>query len=281
MSPFVKRLILSVIALPAVYALSAVLTGYHHLAMAIAVAAVMAGGSAETGALLLRAGLPASRIIVPVAAATIPFCAYLTGAGILPGEAELLWVGLLLAAVFVQPVLAGGKRPVTESLRAIGSHAVQLLYPAFFGSFIVSVAVLDGAASRYVLFFCLVFGNDISAYLAGRAAGPGTALGIKASPAKTAVGFATGFAAAVGFAALARGLFPQEFPYPWWAMCMVGGLTALATFAGDLAESALKRAAGVKDSGSIMLGRGGILDSVDSLVMSAPLYYLLFRALGS
>lgn len=280
MNAFLKRLVLSVIALPAVYVLSVVVTGYNHLGMAILVAAVMAGGAAETGALLRGAGVPASRILVPLAAATIPLAAYLELAGLLPHDAFVLWLALLLAAVFVHSVGAAERRPVAVGLPRIAGLTVQLFYPAFFGSFIMRMSGLDHAGLRYLLFFCLVFGNDTAAYLAGRAVSPRTALGLKASPAKTGAGFAAGFSVAVGVALTFRAIAPEAFPYPYWLMATVGGIVALTTFAGDLAESAMKRSAGVKDSGAIMLGRGGILDSVDSLVMSAPVYYLLFCLLG-
>lgn len=280
MNPFAARLLLSAVALPTVYVLCAVLTGYHHLAMAVAVAITMAGGAAETGSLLRGAGVPSSRVALPLAAATIPVVAYLEVAGLLPAEASPLWISLLLAAVLAHSVAAAERRPPAAGLPRIAGYATELLYPALLGSYVTRIAGLHRPDLRYLLFFCLVFGNDISAYLAGRAAGGRTALGLKASPAKTAVGFAAGFTMAVGMAALFRALAPEAFPYPYWLMCGVGAVVAMATFVGDLAESALKRSAGVKDSGSIMLGRGGILDSVDSLVMSAPVYYLLFRLLG-
>jgi len=219
-------------------------------------------------------------VLVPLAAATIPLAAYCESAGLLPREAFVLWLAFLLAAVLAHSVVAAERHPVARGLPRIAGLAVQLIYPAFFGSFITRIAGLERAGMLYLLFFCLVFGNDTAAYLAGRAVSPRTALGLKASPAKTAVGFAAGFAVAVGTAAAFRAIAPAAFPYPFWIMCAVGGVVALTTFVGDLAESAMKRSAGVKDSGAIMFGRGGILDSVDSLVMSAPLYYLLFRLLG-
>lgn len=54
---------------------------------------------------------------------------------------------------------------------------------------------------------------------------------------------------------------------------------ALSSIVGDLTESVLKRSSGIKDSGKIIPGRGGILDSIDSIVVSAPIFYLLVSIL--
>jgi phosphatidate cytidylyltransferase len=60
---------------------------------------------------------------------------------------------------------------------------------------------------------------------------------------------------------------------------MLGLFTGIAAVLGDLAESALKRSAGVKDSGSLIPGRGGILDTIASLALSAPVFYVGYRLL--
>jgi phosphatidate cytidylyltransferase len=71
---------------------------------------------------------------------------------------------------------------------------------------------------------------------------------------------------------------------PELAVVHVAGLTALANVAGqlgDLAESAMKRGAGMKDSGAILPGHGGFLDRVDSTLFSLPVVYMYLKAAGA
>jgi phosphatidate cytidylyltransferase len=63
------------------------------------------------------------------------------------------------------------------------------------------------------------------------------------------------------------------------AGALLGFGAGIAAILGDLCESAIKRSADVKDSGSLILGRGGALDSIDSLALAAPVYYLLYQVL--
>jgi phosphatidate cytidylyltransferase len=66
------------------------------------------------------------------------------------------------------------------------------------------------------------------------------------------------------------------FAIPFVSGAVLGLLTGVAATLGDLGESAIKRSSGLKDSGSIIPGRGGMLDSIDSLTLAAPVFYLVF-----
>ena len=114
----------------------------------------------------------------------------------------------------------------------------------------------------------LVWACDTGAYFAGRAIG-GPKLAPAISPNKTWAGFVGGVAAAGVFAAL---LLPLGLAPP---LAIATPLLAAIAQGGDLFESHLKRVAGVKDSGNLLPGHGGILDRLDGLVAVAPVAALL------
>jgi phosphatidate cytidylyltransferase len=121
---------------------------------------------------------------------------------------------------------------------------------------------------------------DIGAYFTGMSIGRHKMIPWL-SPKKTWEGLAGGivFASAVG-AALAHfsvHLASAADHYPWWVGAILGALVAVIGQAGDLAESAFKRDAGVKDSGSILPGMGGVLDVLDSPLLAGPVVYWLLR----
>ncbi len=121
-----------------------------------------------------------------------------------------------------------------------------------------------------------VFFNDILAYLAGLIARGKTRLNLIVSPNKSLIGFIFGFATSIGVVIACSFLFKGYYLMSLPAAILLGALLALTAFVGDLFESALKRSCQVKDSGVIMAGRGGIMDAIDSLLLSAPLFLFLF-----
>jgi phosphatidate cytidylyltransferase len=93
-------------------------------------------------------------------------------------------------------------------------------------------------------------------------------------------GFAAGLAFSLIIAGAAFALAPALMPGGLAGALLIGAAVGGAAVFGDLVESALKRSAGVKDSGTLMMGRGGLMDSADSLLLAAPVYYLLVGLLG-
>jgi phosphatidate cytidylyltransferase len=119
------------------------------------------------------------------------------------------------------------------------------------------------AGFRNVLFLVfVVWGTDIGAYLIGRLIG-GPRLAPRISPGKTWSGALGGLAAA----ALAGAGAGYEHPF---AAAVLALLLSVIAQAGDLLESALKRHFGVKDSGTLIPGHGGLLDRLDGVLTAAP-----------
>ena len=132
----------------------------------------------------------------------------------------------------------------------------------------------DDVVGRGNLLFliAIVWASDIGAYAAGRLIG-GPKLAPAISPGKTWSGAVGGLLAALAVAAL----FPGG---PSWRGLAVAALLGVASQAGDLLESAIKRGFGVKDSGRSIPGHGGLLDRIDGLLAAAPAAALLAAWLG-
>lgn len=119
--------------------------------------------------------------------------------------------------------------------------------------------------------FVLIWVNDSFAYIVGRSMGK-TKLCPTISPKKTVEGTIGGFIFAMGAAFIMGHFEPIISPSQWMVLAAVIVITGSL---GDLLESKLKRVAGVKDSGAILPGHGGMLDRLDSLVFAAPFTYLI------
>ena len=137
-------------------------------------------------------------------------------------------------------------------------------------------AILLRDMSPYWLLFALAINwvGDISAYYVGKNLGMHK-LARRISPGKSWEGAIASVVASIAFGVVYLKRFSADMP-----LVQVVALSALANIAGqlgDLAESALKRGAGVKDSGTILPGHGGLLDRVDSTLFTMPAVYLWFR----
>ena len=119
----------------------------------------------------------------------------------------------------------------------------------------------------------LVWATDIGAYFAGRSIG-GPKLAPRVSPSKTWAGLGGGV-----LAALILGFVLHRFSGLPIQLAAASGLLAVAAQLGDLLESAMKRRAGVKDSGTLLPGHGGVMDRLDGVVAAAPLAAALYLLL--
>lgn len=131
----------------------------------------------------------------------------------------------------------------------------------------------------YVLL--VVVTADVGAYFAGHAWGRGRAkLAFNVSPGKSWAGFWGGLVASQALALLVAQLWPGGLPIGLPAFMILSGVASLASVLGDLLESMLKRQRGVKDSGTLLPGHGGLLDRLDSLTAAIPVFTLGLLLVG-
>ncbi|MGM0478750.1 MAG: phosphatidate cytidylyltransferase [Bacteroidota bacterium] len=191
------------------------------------------------------------------------------------GSLSRLRYGLpLLMIPFLQLLFSKIKEPVKGiAVQYLGF--VYVVIPFIFMQQLYGFASADGWT--YILgLFLIVWTNDTFAYLTGRAFGK-TKLFESVSPNKTWEGTLGGFICAV-LAAVIYGYF-QSASIEFWAIS--GAIIALFAVLGDLVESKIKRTVGVKDTGALMPGHGGVLDRFDAVMFATPFfYYWLFLASG-
>ncbi len=186
-----------------------------------------------------------------------------------PGPA---WGGLG-AAMAVNALVSLSLENEPKAMRsALVRHGFGLVYCVLPLACLLLLAQLE--AGRLLVLFCVVSvaAADMGAYYAGHAWGR-RKLAPRLSPGKTWEGFWGGLAAAGVLGALTglSGVFAQ----PVWQVILAAFILAGLSVLGDLFESVMKRSAGVKDSGSILPGHGGILDRMDGLLFAAPAVYLI------
>ena len=141
---------------------------------------------------------------------------------------------------------------------------------------LAAVVALRAASVRYLLVLLfLIWAADIGAYFTGRAFGRNK-LAPAVSPGKTWEGVMGGALAAAAVAGAAS----LWLPVPPARFILISMCVSLLSVVGDLSESLFKRQAGVKDSGRLFPGHGGVLDRVDSLTAAAPLFWLGLHSLG-
>ncbi len=164
-------------------------------------------------------------------------------------------------------------------LGAASSTIFGILYVAFTLSWLVPLRFSDPESGRMLVFllFLVIWAGDIFAFLAGCSIGR-TPLFPRVSPKKTVEGAVAGFAGSLLVAWGFAGWFWKTADLK--TVILLAGLIALAGQVGDLVESALKRGADLKDSGTILPGHGGLLDRIDSLLFGVPALWLALALKG-
>jgi phosphatidate cytidylyltransferase len=178
---------------------------------------------------------------------------------------------MLLSITF----LRGGR--FDDTVPAAAGTLLGAVYLGALGGTIAALRVLapeEAGAWRVVLLLATIMSADTAAFFVGHAFGRHR-LAPDVSPGKTVEGALGGVVGGVAGALIVRAVGLQALP-PAHAAGL-GALVALLGILGDLDESLLKRWAGVKDSGTLFPGHGGMLDRLDSLLFGAPVLYYYFQ----
>jgi phosphatidate cytidylyltransferase len=183
----------------------------------------------------------------------------------LPGVQEAFFVFVLGVAVLT----LWTKRPLVEALPAAGISSSGLLLVAFPLSYGVRLHGFSAEGPRLLLFaLVIIWVGDSVAYFVGRGLGKHP-LAPHLSPKKTWEGSVASFLGSL----LVGVVFTRWLSAPLHHLVVMAGLGNVAGQMGDLLESAYKRSAGVKDSGGLLPGHGGILDRIDALILAIPLVW--------
>lgn len=259
------------------------------LAIPIAIAAVLALPTGSVALVLAIVAVGASiewaRIRSPRSITGYGFALLVAGSVSLlwvAGSQWLGWLGILcaislawwcLACVWVVRFEQGHDAVVLDGAITGSVVGWMIIVPAWAALVYVHASGDDGPL-RVLFILVVVWVADISAYFAGRRFGA-RKLAAVTSPGKSVEGAASGMAA-VGLLGIAAGLWLSLPPILVLLLALLCVAAGALSVLGDLTESLAKRRAGVKDSGNLLPGHGGILDRIDSLTAAAPVFAIGF-----
>lgn len=213
----------------------------------------------------------ASRVVFMLLAVLLFALAVVPLQGVPRIDRALVFVAALLW--LLSPLWLATRAAMPGTLKAL--LGLPLLAGAAVALHALKIADADG---RWLLVaFLVVWAADVGGYAVGRMFGRHK-LAPAISPGKTWEGFAGGVLLVLMVGAAVAGFFVERHQWLAWLLLLV--LLAVVSVIGDLLESLLKRQAGVKDSGNLLPGHGGLLDRLDSLLAVAPVFLLAGTKIG-
>lgn len=210
----------------------------------------------------------------------VPIASFLLAGGLLPSsmsahEGALVWLAWLLVTVGSGTLAIAARAPLEQGAAALGLVAFGIPYLALPAVGLYRLQGLDPWV--LVLLLAIVWLGDTGAYYVGKTWGR-RKLAPRISPNKTWEGSLAGLLAGVLGAAA----------WSYWrlgsieaSILVLAVVVSIAAQIGDLVESLLKRGAGIKDSGNVLPGHGGVLDRLDALLFAAPVMWLGVELFGA
>lgn len=244
----------------------------------------LAAGGDELDRLLTAAAAPGDRLLLIVAPVAIAAAAWSAWLCPVPAQADaalltLAAMGLCLAVAMIAEMIR--YQQPGQTTRRLAATMFGVCYLGLPAALLVHLRMQFGMSAVLTMLAVVKLG-DVGAYTVGRIIGR-RKLVPKISPGKTIEGAVGHLAFAAGAAYLCLTVLPAAVPS--WGLAatsigkalLVGLLLGAAGMLGDLAESLLKRDAGLKDSSRWLPGFGGVLDIIDSLLLAAPIAWLCWR----
>ncbi len=279
MTSMTKRVLTTAITLPILFIMIYFMPHFSYAALSALAALTAIAAASEMRGLFAKASV-SLHPSVPLLIGLLPLVQWIEIA-YQPAIAVVNLTMVALALLFFSMELVVGKADHYKgSLSRISAKAFLVIYPGLLITYIQRLTALPYAAEALLLFFLLIFGNDVFAFLFGMWLGKGNRGVVNVSPNKSVAGFIGGTVSAMALGLLFCLFMPaikDHVSAP--AALLLGFATATAANIGDLIESAFKRSVDVKDSGHIIPGRGGLLDSIDSMLVGAPIFWLLLKIL--
>jgi phosphatidate cytidylyltransferase len=181
------------------------------------------------------------------------------------------WELLFIVVAFLFLIIMQFKRRENHgAVVGISTTIFGILYVAWFFSFLIKIRFLPGGSGLVVAVLVMTKLGDIGAYFVGSAIGR-TPLIPRISPKKSVEGALGGLLFSVIGAMACKTAMPDSFSF--LHLALVGICMGILAQLGDLSESLIKRDCGIKDSANLIPGFGGILDVIDSLLFTAPVFY--------
>jgi phosphatidate cytidylyltransferase len=191
---------------------------------------------------------------------------------IFPAQGKLFVAAIALLVILIVRLFSS--RPIEGAIEDVSTTFLGVFYVALLFSFQIAIRMGEHGKQWLVFLYLIIWASDIGAYAVGIPFGKHR-LYEKISPKKSIEGLGGALAASAGMALLCRIWLVPELGM-LEAICIALALAAIGTV-GDLVESMFKRDAGIKDSGSIIPGHGGILDRMDSMLFAAPVLFYYLR----
>jgi phosphatidate cytidylyltransferase len=265
MTPHIKRWISGVIAVPILFA---VIFYGSEVVFSVFIIIVILGAVIEYNRMVFNGGFFPEKLQALIIAILVPLAAF-------SGDLRIVLAVIAFSMIAVFSLSLLGMNGQSIDTVSVGKLVFGFIYIPFMLSHFILLRHSEDGIMWIFFILVLAFSGDIAAFYVGRSVGKRKLMPL-VSPGKTVEGTVGLLIGSIVGCVLFQHFFLPRLPvFHAAALGLSGGVMGQL---GDLCESVIKRASGVKDSGSLVLGHGGLLDRLDCLIFIAPYvyYYRLF-----